>query len=784
MSDKRLLLIDDDPKFLATLQRTLGPYGVEIHVVDDGSDGLARAADLKPAALIVAVELPEKFGYAICNKAKKGVAKNIPVVMVTQTVPPGDLEQHRKLKVHADEYLDKRTLRDDDLVSRLDALIGLPAPVDVAVDDMELPVETDDIAFEEEAIAIDDGSLELHDSGYDKEEQTRVGSPVDPGIDAETDAVFAGLVDGEEDPLPDAGPTGVTEVPSSRLEAARADRTDPPALEAVPEPIPDPSLDLGMEQIGDDDLGGSPRVQELEAELARVKQQLEESKHRSGATASSFTREREFLNLREVINRKEKELIELKEELDTKDRQTLAQKDKVRELERRLRDTDERLLTFEGNLVNAQEQIQALQQDKEKATERERGLKARIEIAQSQLRKADEDFEALKKRTAAEAAQLGQELQGRRADLEREKKESKDLLASLETSHATTLKQAQEERLATIRALTQQLTEEKDAAISHLRAELTEENERLKAESAALLAGLRNDHAQKLSVLQGAHEDALARAAKEKQDALFAAEERRKSEVAAAEERRKSELSAQMAELEGRRQTEVAMKQREMDDRLARAAEEAARKAADEASLHAAAIATLKGEHEQATQRAEAAAEERRKRERGELLVAEEERRRKELGEAADKAAKELAATNAAHAAAVDKLTAEHQAIRTSLEGDLANLGQTLSQTRDNVKSLEGELGRTAASLRDQEARGHKLDKDVAERDTRITGLRADLAQLERDHGHTTDQLLRANARIKSDEAVVAKAKRAMAVALTLLDGEPQPGNGQVAEKS
>jgi len=53
----------------------------------------------------------------------------------------------------------------------------------------------------------------------------------------------------------------------------------------------------------------------------------------------------------------------------------------MREHERARRDLEEKMLTFEKNLMHAGEKVIALGQDKEKAIERERGLKARLEDA-------------------------------------------------------------------------------------------------------------------------------------------------------------------------------------------------------------------------------------------------------------------------------------------------------------------------------------------------------------------------------------------------------------------
>src|SRR5262245_7662841 len=129
MAERRVLVIDTDKSFQQAVQRALQPYRVDVQIVDDGSEGLARAAEVRPDLIFIAVDLPDKVGYAICNKAKKGVARKIPVVLATATVPPADLDQHKKLKVHADEYVDKRTISNDELVRKIDALISLGPPL-------------------------------------------------------------------------------------------------------------------------------------------------------------------------------------------------------------------------------------------------------------------------------------------------------------------------------------------------------------------------------------------------------------------------------------------------------------------------------------------------------------------------------------------------------------------------------------------------------------------------------------------------------------------------------
>src|SRR5690606_22835647 len=112
MSARRILLIDSDPDFQARLQDNFAPYGFEIVTAMDDPAALGQVPDMQPEVIFIAVELPDKTGYSLCNKAKKGVAREIPVVLTTASVPPSGFLSHRKLRVHADEYLDKRTLTD------------------------------------------------------------------------------------------------------------------------------------------------------------------------------------------------------------------------------------------------------------------------------------------------------------------------------------------------------------------------------------------------------------------------------------------------------------------------------------------------------------------------------------------------------------------------------------------------------------------------------------------------------------------------------------------------
>jgi chromosome segregation ATPase len=89
-------------------------------------------------------------------------------------------------------------------------------------------------------------------------------------------------------------------------------------------------------------------------------------------------------------------------------------------------------------------------------------------------------------------------------------------------------------------------------------------------------------------------------------------------------------------------------------------------------------------------------------------------------------------------------------------EGELAARSQELGELSRRVLRIEGELDTARADLRDREVK-------LAQARDRVVELETKLADFE-------DQILRAYQKLRNDDKIVDKAKRALAVALTLLD--------------
>jgi hypothetical protein len=226
---RRILLIDADTAFRDTLTKHIGRYRIVVMTEPDPDRALALATADPPDLVIIAVEEPDKAGFKTFQRTRKAVGK-LPIVLVTKSMSKDSFTKHRNLKVHADEYMDKRGLTNDELVGKLDNLIGLG---DLQEEDISIPVE-DEIPME-----IADGDVVL-DEQLDEDPAAEFANPhdlatvggnnqmiVDSMMSKELDGAFDALLDVEAPGLPIPEP----------VEPAKVVPHDAPDA-GVPEPLP------------------------------------------------------------------------------------------------------------------------------------------------------------------------------------------------------------------------------------------------------------------------------------------------------------------------------------------------------------------------------------------------------------------------------------------------------------------------------------------------------------------------------------------------------------------
>lgn len=84
MSDKRILIVDDEEDCISFAKAVLEDSFANISSASDGEAGLAAARSEKPDLIILDVEMPKKDGFQVFQELQQDEAtRGIPVVMLT-----------------------------------------------------------------------------------------------------------------------------------------------------------------------------------------------------------------------------------------------------------------------------------------------------------------------------------------------------------------------------------------------------------------------------------------------------------------------------------------------------------------------------------------------------------------------------------------------------------------------------------------------------------------------------------------------------------------------------
>ena len=104
--NERILLIEDNDNNRYLVTYLLNASGYEVVHAIDGVTGVALAAQLRPALILLDIQLPGMDGYAVARALKADAATAlIPIVAVTSYAMAGDRE--RALAAGCTGYVEK-----------------------------------------------------------------------------------------------------------------------------------------------------------------------------------------------------------------------------------------------------------------------------------------------------------------------------------------------------------------------------------------------------------------------------------------------------------------------------------------------------------------------------------------------------------------------------------------------------------------------------------------------------------------------------------------------------
>jgi DNA-binding response OmpR family regulator len=103
---KRVLVVDDEPNIVLSLEFLLKRQGLEVLTARDGEAGLAEIRRTRPDLVILDVMMPKLDGFAVLEAMRGEPAlQGIPVLMLTAR--GRDTDRKKGIALGADAYLSK-----------------------------------------------------------------------------------------------------------------------------------------------------------------------------------------------------------------------------------------------------------------------------------------------------------------------------------------------------------------------------------------------------------------------------------------------------------------------------------------------------------------------------------------------------------------------------------------------------------------------------------------------------------------------------------------------------
>ncbi len=122
MSQKKILVVDDEVDLVETLRFPLEMEGYEVLVSYNGEDGLNKARSESPDLIILDLMLPKLDGYKVCRLLKFDERyKHIPILMLTAKTQEKD--RILGMETGANEYLTK-PFEIDELINKIKSYLG------------------------------------------------------------------------------------------------------------------------------------------------------------------------------------------------------------------------------------------------------------------------------------------------------------------------------------------------------------------------------------------------------------------------------------------------------------------------------------------------------------------------------------------------------------------------------------------------------------------------------------------------------------------------------------
>ncbi|WP_290648128.1 response regulator [Aquisalimonas sp.] len=119
---KRILIVDDEPNIVLSLQFLMKKSGYEVETATDGEQALEAVERQQPDLMLLDVMMPRKDGYQVCQILReREECANMRIVMLT--AKGRDVEREKGMSLGADDYITK-PFSTQDVINKVSEMLG------------------------------------------------------------------------------------------------------------------------------------------------------------------------------------------------------------------------------------------------------------------------------------------------------------------------------------------------------------------------------------------------------------------------------------------------------------------------------------------------------------------------------------------------------------------------------------------------------------------------------------------------------------------------------------
>jgi DNA-binding response OmpR family regulator len=123
---QRILVADDEPSILLSLQVLLQKAGYDVRVARTGEEVLQTVDEAAPDLIILDAMMPARSGYDVCQALRQQPRwRDVPIIMLT--AKGRDVDREKGLALGANDYVTK-PFSTRELVETVRRRLGAPMP--------------------------------------------------------------------------------------------------------------------------------------------------------------------------------------------------------------------------------------------------------------------------------------------------------------------------------------------------------------------------------------------------------------------------------------------------------------------------------------------------------------------------------------------------------------------------------------------------------------------------------------------------------------------------------